>query len=265
MNASEPAILHGSGPLLPGDGRTADVPAQIRLEEAGFSLQLGAETRMAAHRDVETIAVQQGTVLLVLGAGEGTERVLLEGFGEQRGQVVRELRDRRFRQRMGDAFIQPPDTAIPLVEYAAGPDTGVAQLAYHPWGAVLAPLDEHRPWITLRRRSIGEVRQVPEQGAVTIEVEPQAARPASAGGSGKAGGGGNAVAGGSVQLLGLGSFARTHSDAMTGLRDAAHADSGRLIGGLIPDAEYGAQQLAARLLVDGRPADPSQLGDAWPD
>lgn len=152
---------------------------------------------------------------------------------------------------MKDAFIEAPDTAIPLVQYAAGADTGVAQVAYHPWGAVLAPIDERLPWIAIRRRSIGDVVEVPGQGEVTVTLDPTA--------QGTPGG----LA--SLQLLGLGEFARLHADSMSGLRDAAHADAGRLIADLIPDATYGARQLAARLLVDGRPADHAQLADAWPD
>jgi len=252
MSPSDPVTAKGSGRLLPGPAGTAalPVPANLAFADDGFTLQLGPDTRMAAYRDVETIAVQQGTVLLVLGTGAGAERVLLEGFGDRQGLIVRELRDRRFRQRMSDAFIEAPATAIPLVQYAAGTDTGVAQLAYHPWGAVLAPIDERRPWIAIRRRSIGDVQEVAARGEVTIALDLNT--------QGTSGGTS------SVQLLGLGEFARVHADSMSGLRDAAHADAGRLIAGLIPDATYGARQLAARLLVDGRPADPSQLADAWP-
>jgi hypothetical protein len=227
-------------------------PARVTLDDAGFTLALANETRMAAYRDLDTIAVQDGAALVVLGSGAGAERVLLDLFGRAQGQLVRELRERRLRQRAADALMTlPPDEAIAMVEYEAGAQHGVGQLAYHAWGALLAPLDDRLPWVLLRRSRIAAVQPNDAGGSVEVEL---AIRPGDANG---------ALGGGHVRFVGLGAAARLHADRLEALRTGALADAARIIGALIPDAPYAARQEAAGVLVDGRPARPGDLPTSW--
>src|SRR5438874_955681 len=96
---SEAIVLDGRGRLLPGG---TGGPARVAFGETEFTLAVGAQSRVVAYRDMATIAVQGGAALLVLGSGDGAERFLLSQFGQSQGQMVRELRDRRLRQRLGD-------------------------------------------------------------------------------------------------------------------------------------------------------------------
>ena len=244
---TEPLALAGRGRMLVPPGAAA--PARLTLDEANFTLELGDETRVAAYRDLEAIAVQEGAVLLVLGSGPGAERVLLDQFGSAQGQLVRELRDRRLRQRAADAFVTlPADEAIDLVEYDDGAAHGVGQLACHAWGVLLVPLDERLPPVGIRRSHVGEVRSDDPAGSVTI-------------GHGPIGGG---AGGGTIRLIGLGSAARVHADRLSGLRTAAQADAARIVGALVPDASYPARQEAGRVLIDGNPAVAADLPLSWP-
>jgi hypothetical protein len=238
-------------PVLAGRGRTLVPagqagPAHVTLGETTLTLDLDGETRVAAYRDLESIAVQEGATLLVLGSGAGAERVLLDQFGSGQGQLVRQLRERRLRQRAGDALITlPADDPIPMVEYEDGSEHGVAQLAYHPWGALVVPLDERLPPIAVRRSHIAAVRANVAGGSVEIE---------------------RAVAtrvGPVVRLVGLGAAAHLHADRFEGLRSGALADAARIVGALIPDASYAARQEAAGILVDGSPARPGDLPVSW--
>lgn len=233
--AAEPVVLRGHGRLLPAG---ADGPAELRLDLAEWTLRIGGAARTAAYRDLTTIATRAGTALLALGEGPGAERALLDGFGRDQGALVRELRDRRLRQRLGDALIEPDDEPIELVEYrvAGGSEHGVAQLAYHLWGIVLAPLDEQVAERRVRRAAIGEVRDDAATGSV-------------------------AFAG--VELVGLGPRATLHTDRLRALAASAADDAGRYVNRLLPDAPYGDRQHAASLLVDGRPVTPDELGSAW--
>ena len=43
-------------------------------------------------------------------------------------------------------------TGWKLVEYRAAEEHGVAQIAYHPWGVALLPVDERRPWRLVQAR-----------------------------------------------------------------------------------------------------------------
>lgn len=242
---TEALALSGRGRMLVPAGGAG--PARVALDETAFTLDLGGETRAVGYRDVESIAVQEGATLLVLGSGAGAERVLLDQFGSAQGQLVRELRERRFRQRAGDALISlPADDPIVMVEYDDGNDHGVAQLAYHVWGALLVPLDERLPPMRLRRSQIAAVRPNVAGGSVEIE---------------RAGPTGDGLV---VRLVGLGASAQVHADRFAALRAGAQADAARLVGALIPDAPYAARQEAAGVLVDGRPARPGDLPTSWP-
>ena len=244
MTQPQVVALEGRGRLLPGG---TDAPARVTFGDDACTLALGAETRIVPYRDVATIVVSQGATLLVLGTGPGAERFVLDRFGQAQGQLVRELRDRRFREQLADALIQASDDPFDLVEYEAGDEHGVAQVAYHPWGVVLAPLDERLAWIRLRRGALASVEVDEANGRVTVTATGEPARASR------------------VVLPGLGERARLHGDRLMGLRRAAQEDAGRLIGALVPDAEYGVRQEAARILVDGRPARPADLPTAWPE
>jgi hypothetical protein len=115
--AAGPVAITGEGRDLAAAG--AARPVRVELDEAGFSLTLdGSAPIRAGYRDLATIAVDQGRVLLVVG--EGRERLLIERLGAALGTLVGELRARRARQQLADRFIDvPPDDAIELVEYRA--------------------------------------------------------------------------------------------------------------------------------------------------
>ncbi len=233
-------VLSGRGRMLAPPGVAA--PVRVTLDADRFTLTLDGGTKVAAYRDLATVAVQDGAALLALGGGPGAERILLDQFGGAQGQLIRELRDRRLRQQAADALITlPADDPIDLVEYDDGTDHGVGQLAYHAWGVLLAPLDERRPWIRIRRAGIAAVRADESTGSVAIEL----------------------ANGRVVRLPGLGSAARVHADRCSALRSAAAADAARIIGALIPDAPYAARQEAAGMLVDGNPATSAQLPSSW--
>ena len=240
---------------IAGEGRRAgsqgpSVPLEIVLETGAFAFRLGSEpVRRAAYRDAATIAIADQTGLLAIGRGPGAEQLLLDRFGAQLGGLIRELRDRRLRQLLADRFVElPGDRPIELVEYAAPAGAGIAQYAAHPWGFVLAPLDERLAWIGVRRGEVGAVVPRVEVGGVRVEV---------AGGAGAGGAG-------AVDLLRLGPAAARYEQELSALRDGADSDAAALVGALIPDAPFEVRDRASRLLVDGRPAGPEALGEAWP-
>ena len=237
--------LSGRGRVLGPSGSTS--PAGVSLTDDGWTVTLADGPRAGAYRDLATIAVQDESALLVIGDGLAAERVLLDQFGASLGRLVRELRDRRLRQRASDAFITlPADEAIVLVQAEAAGWQGVAQLAYDPWGAVLAPLDERHAWIRIRRSRIAGVTADVAAGTVAIECSATAATGV-----------------GLVRLIGLGAAAGLHGGRLDALRAAALADAARIVGGLIPDAAYGQRAEASRLLVDGTPARPADLPTGW--
>jgi hypothetical protein len=246
MTEAKPVVLEGRGRLLPA---ATDSAAHVTFEDDGFTLAIGSESRLPAYRDVATIAVQAGAVLLVLGTGPGSERVLLSQFGQAQGGLIAGLRERRLRQWLGDALVEHPEEPYELVEYVAGAqgeEHGVGLLAYHPWGAILSPIDERLPWLRLRRGEIGSVAFDERQGTVVVTAAADAGRSSR------------------IELPGLGERARLHNDRLTALRRGAQEDAARLVGRLMPDAEYGIRQEAARAIVDGRPARPADLPNAWP-
>jgi hypothetical protein len=223
-------------------------PATLELRETDFTVAIDGLPMVAAYRDLTTIAVQQGQVLLVLGDGNGDARVMLSGLGDRLGLLLAELRDRRARQVLADRFIElADDEALPLVEFRAEGQHGVAQLAYHAWGAALLPLDERQAWRLLRRSAIERVEADVAGGHVAVI----ATGPAE---------GGTAT---DFELAGLGAHAERHRQRLAGLREAALSDAAMIVGDLIPDAPFGVRRLAGGLLVDGRPVNRDELGEAW--
>jgi hypothetical protein len=225
-------------------GRAGELRAELR--ESDVDLALEGSPIVAAYRDLTTIAVQHGQVLLVLG--EGQVRLLVEKLGDRLGLLVQSLRERRARQVLADRFIElDADETTELVEYESGEQRGVAQLAYHAWGAALMPLDERQRWVFIRRARIERVVGGEGTGSLRVEV---AARPGSADPAGFA-------------LSGLGAHAEQHRRRLNGLREAALSDAAGIVNRLIPDAPFGARQVAAGQLVDGHPADRATLGEGW--
>jgi hypothetical protein len=246
------------GPVhVTGEGRdlsssSGALPVRIELGDDGFSLELDGQAPLRAnYRDLTTIAVDQGRVLLVLAGGQA--RFMLERLGAAAGRLVGELRDRRARQQLADRFIDlPSDEAIELVEYRSADRTGeaehgVGQLAYHPWGAALLPLDERREWRLVRRADIAAVEGEPATGTVRITLTHRAGAPSP-----------------EIELLGLGAAAVRQQARLDGLRAAALADAAAIVGRLLPDAALAIRRIASSLLVDGRPAARDALGDEWP-
>ncbi len=213
----------------------------------GETLLLGVEgtaPATIAYRDLTTIAVEGGVGLLAVGDGPEAPRWLLERWGPALGPTIANLRERRLRQRLADGFVLVGDDQIPLLEYALpdGPESGVAHLVVHPWGVVVAPLDERRPWIRMRRARIGPVDDVAAVGGLRVHAED-----------------GTPV----VDLPRLAQSIARVRDAIEGARDAAGVDAGRLLTALAPDLPFALRDRAVRTLADGRPADRGALGDAW--
>jgi hypothetical protein len=242
--AETPVVVTGLARNLAQDAG----PTAFRLEMApgSFTLAIAGQTPIsAAYRDLETIAVDQGRVLLVLAGSQ--VRLLAEQLGSGLATLVGELRERRARQMLTDRLIDLPGAErLELIEYSAGSEHGVAQLCVHPWGFVLMPLDERRPWRAVRRADIAAVQ--PNQSAGTVALETSA-RP------GRAGIG--------FELPGLGLDTIRMARRFSTLKDGALADAAAIVARLAPDAPLIQQQRAGSLLVDGRPISPDELGDAW--
>ncbi|HEU6440579.1 MAG TPA: hypothetical protein VFC12_09120 [Terriglobales bacterium] len=246
-----------------GEGRlagpnTTPEPATVSIDSAGLTLQIGsARPIRAGYRDLSLIAIQQSTVLLVLGEGSEGMRFMLEKFGDRLGPMVRLLRELRLKQRLTDGLVEVPDEPAELVEFAwtpttgslgpgpdgpAAPAAGVGQLVVQPWGFVVCPLDERVTWIHFRRASISSVN-LPSPGEVAVDGAP-----------------------GLLTLRGLGPAATRLHDRLEKLRDGAFADAAGFVAQLMPDAPFGVRQKASDLLVDGRPTRPDAFGDAgWPN
>ena len=249
-----PIAAHGMGRDLAA-GATGAVaaagalgPLRSELRPADFTVAAaGAASIVANYRDATTIAVDQGKLLLVLGGGAA--RFLVEQLGDRLGLVVSELRERRARQMLHDRFIEVPyRERLELVEFEHSEARGVAQIAYHEWGVALLPVDERQPWLLVRRADIATVAADPTNGTVTIRLTP---RPGT-----------NPQP--PIQLLALGDRNEHHRQQLVALRDGAASDAATLVTQLVPDAPFQARQRAASLLVDGSPAAPSELAEAWP-
>ncbi len=243
-DSDAPVVVAGLGRNLAHDVG----PTAFRLEMGADSFTLAIVDQspvMAAYRDLETIAVDQGRVMLVLG--DGQVRLVAEQLGAGLATLVGELRERRGRQMLTDRLIDlPDDKRLELVAYTGGGEHGVAQLAFHPWGFALMPLDERRSWRQVRRADIAAVRPDQSAGKVRVEVS---ARP------GRDGLG--------FELLGLGLDTVRTGQRFSALRDGALADAAAIVAGLHPGSPLALRQRASSLLVDGRPTSPTELGDAW--
>ncbi len=230
-------------PIFAGQGRLArpgssPSSASVRLDAGRFEVAIaGQPPIMADYRDITTLLIGQGTLLLVLGEGDGSLRVVLEQLGQRLGTLVAQLRERRTRQRLGDAFVQLGDDPLPLLEYRLGDQHGVALLALHAWGAELVPVDDAVRPMRIRRGEMGSVEADPAGGLVRVTL------PA-----------------GTLELPGLGAAATAWGQRLGELRDGALRDAATLVGGLVPDAPFGSRNLLGRLLVDGRPASVADLG-----
>ena len=247
--------IHGEGRVA--GPKTASEPTTVGIDGTGLTLQIGsARPIRAGFRDVSVIAIQQATVLLVLGDGPDAMRVILEKFADKLGPMVRLLRELRLKQRLTDGLVKVPDDPAELMEFAwtpttgplgPGPDgpavatTGVGQFVIQPWGFVVCPLDERATWIHYRRASIATV-STPSPGQVVVDGEP-----------------------GMLMLRGLGAASTRLHDTLAKLRDGAFADAAGFVEELMPDAPFGVRQKASDLLVDGRPTRPDAFGDTgWP-
>ena len=247
---------------LRGEGRlagpnTVSEPATVSIDGTGLTLEIGsARPIRAGFRDVSLIAIQQSTVLLVLGEGTDAMRFILEKFGDKLGPMVRLLRELRLKQRLTDGLVEVPDAPAELLEFAwqptssplgpgpdgpATPTAGVGQLVVHPWGFVICPLDERLSWIHFRRASIATVK-TPEPGAVVVDGGP-----------------------GTLTLRGLGPASTRLQDRLQKLRDGAFVDASAFVEQLMPDAPFGLRQKASESLVDGLPSRPQVFGESgWP-
>jgi hypothetical protein len=243
-----PAVLRGEA-RHPGGTPAATT---VTLDRDAFAVAVaGAAPWSAGYRDLHTVMVDGGIVMIQLGDGAGADRWLFERFGTLTGRLARGLRDGRLRQRLADSLIEAdPDEEIDLVEYESGTETGIAQLLCHERGVVLAPVDDRLAWRRVRRADIGGVDLQPTLGGVVI---------------GSAGRSLPAVRGGgpALRLLHLGPTAVKHQQRWAALRDGAAADASAIVAGLVPDAPVGVRRAASAALLEGRPATPGILGAAW--
>jgi hypothetical protein len=241
-DASAPITIEGTGRDLVAGGDAA--PIRLEIRDNGFTVsRAGAAPVIANFRDVTTIAVDHGRLLLVLGGGAA--RFLLEAIGDRLGLAVSELRERRAWQMLHDRFIEVPAAdRLELIEYRVGTEHGVAQIAYHPWGVALLPVDGRAPSRLIRRADIAAVRADPGHGAVNVDV-----------------GGAQAER---IEVLALGAAFESHRARLAALRDGALGDAAAIVAALLPDAPFAVRQAASAGLVDGRPVASAQLGDAWP-
>jgi hypothetical protein len=252
--AAKLEVIEIAGEARPAGPDTTLAPATVKLDEVGLTLEVGGGRPIrAGYRDLSLIAIQQSTALLVLGEGPDAMRWMLERFGDRLGPLVRDLRERRLKQRLSDGLVRVPDDPAELVEFdwkpttaplGPGPDgpatptAGVGQRVVPPWGVVVGPVDERASWIHFRRAAIASVSQsVP--GQVAIDGAP-----------------------GALTLRGLGPAATRLHDALEKLRDGAFDDAAGFVEQLLPDAPFGVRQKAGELLVDGRPTCPSEFSDA---
>jgi hypothetical protein len=236
---------------------TAAEDATLTLDGAGLILEVGGGRPIrAGYRDLSMVAIQQSTAMIALGEGPDAMRWLLEKFGDKLGPMVRDLRERRLRQRLTDGLVEVPDDPVELVEFVwtptgsqlgpgpdgpAAPAAGVGQLVVHPWGFVVCPVDERETWIHYRRAAIAKVT-LPSPGEVVVDGVP-----------------------GTLTLRGLGQAATRLRDTLAKLRDDAFDDAAGFVAQLMPDAPFGLRQKADELLVDGRPTRPDEFGGSgWP-
>ena len=248
MPTGQPVILRGDA-HRPGE---AAAPVTVTLQEAEFSIAAGSAAPVSAgYRDITSILVDAGAVAVALGSGPGSVRWVFERFGTLTGVLVKGLRDGRFRQRLADGLVElPSSTEIELVEYTAGGETGIAQLAYDDRGATLAPLDDRLPWHRVRRADVGTAELAASVGGVAVHGAGRSLPPMPDGGP-------------TLRLVRVGQTAPQHIKRWSALRDGTAADALAIVSALIPDASFGARTLASSQLLEGRPCSPLSLGEAW--
>ena len=248
MTTGQPVVLRGEA-RHPGGPSGA---ATVTLGEDSFTVAVaGSAAWSAGYRDLGAVMVDGGVVMIQLGEGAGADRWLFERFGTLTGRLVLGLRDGRLRQRLADGLLETdPDHEIDLVEYEAGAEAGVAQLLYHGRGVVLAPVDDRLAWRRIRRADIGVVDVQPAVGGLAIGSAGRSLAPVPEGGP-------------ALRLLRLGPTAVKHGERWAALRDGAAADASAIVAGLIPDAAVAFRRAASAALLEGRPATPEILGDAW--
>ncbi len=255
--APKMAVIEYEGQARPAGPNTTPEEAKLKLDDTGLTLEVGGGRPIrAGYRDLSLIAIQQSTALVVLGDGPDALRWMLEKFGDKLGPIVRELRERRLKQRLTDGLVKVPDDPAELLEFdwkpttaplgpgpdgPAAPTVGVGQFVIHPWGFVVCPVDERATWIHYRRASIVKVT-LPSPGEVVVDGAP-----------------------GTLTLRGLGQAATRLHDTLEKLRDGAFDDAAGFVEQLLPDAPFGVRQKAGELLVDGRPTRPQEFSDSgWP-
>jgi hypothetical protein len=245
MSSVQPVRLRGEARLAGG----VPAPAEVALLADGFSVAVGGGAPWSAtYRDVTTLVVDAGAVLVGLGAAGTGQRWLFERFGAATGALSRGLRDGRLRQALCDGLVELHDGApVELVEFAAGAATGVAQLLYHDRGVALAPLEGSGAPLRFARGDIGHLAVDAAGGTLRI--------------AGAAGILARGLA--SLDLLRLGPAASSHRDRWAALRDGAVADIAGILGVLLADAPFEVRSRALGAVREGRPVERSALGPAW--
>ena len=248
MTTGQPVVLRGQA-HHPGGSSSA---ATVTLSEDVFTVAVaGSAAWSASYRDLGAVMVDGGIVMIQLGAGAGAERWLFERFGALTGKLVLGLRDGRLRRRLADGLVETdPDDEIDLVEYESGTEAGIAQLLYHGRGVVLAPVDDRVAWLRIRRADIGSVDLQAAVGGLAIGSAGRSLSPVPGGGP-------------ALRLLRLGPAAVKHGQRWAALRDGAASDASAIVAGLIPDASVALRRAASAVLLEGRPATPETLGEAW--
>lgn len=245
MSSAEPVRLRGE--VRPAGGVAA--PAEVTFVADGFSVAVGGGAPWsAAYRDVTAIVVDAGAVMVGLGGVATDQRWLFERFGAAAGALVRGLRDGRLRQRLRDGLVDlDDDEPIEVVEFAAGPVIGVAQLLYHERGVALAPLEGSGAPIRIARGDIASLAVDGASGKLHVDgADWNLAREVA-----------------SLDLLHLGQAAASHRDRWAALRDGAAADIAAILGPLLADAPFELRSHALGAVREGRPVERAVLGPAW--
>lgn len=234
--ADRPITLGGEWRPSPG---AAPAPCTVELGAGTFAIVPRTGARIEPmYRDVVSLAAADFALTLQLDGGMTVE---LLRFGPSLSQLVGTIRERRTRQRLEDRLVRVPSEPLEAVDAAAGPWSGRAYVVPHPWGLVVAPFEPDAAPVAIRRAEIAEVTETTATGSVTVRTTD----------------------GGSVELRKLGAHARRHADAARGLAAAAAADAAAIVEATLPAAAFGTRHRLATLLVDGRPAARTELGDAW--
>jgi hypothetical protein len=236
---ADPIVLRGwsrhDGPPL---------ETTVRLEAEGFVIAAGAGPPVfAAYRDLGTVAVESGSVRIELGDAP-PDPWLFERFGQQLGRLASGLRDGRFRQWLTDGLLEEAaGQPIELLEATIDGTHGVAQVLYHDRGVALAPVDDRRPALRVRRADIAGVSN--ERGTGRLRIEPSAAASTA------------------IELAGLGALEERHRQRWQELRDQAATEMAAIVGLYLADAPFDVRQRALEGLVEGRAATAVTLGPAF--